>query len=718
MSFLVRPVDGTLGSAIAISDSGGEEHKLAVFADAGIRDFALIGDKRCVLISRKRGIAIVDLHAREVFKRGILPRPFDRIAVAKNGARALAYHCNPGLLAFIDLASLASTAEFNLIQLRDDGAFDLLHRDHEAMREAKTPWDSIPFSDGPLRDEVRADELWLKYAPKEPTGLRRMRFTRSARAVFRMDGKVVLPFEFSVNGPDWVTDRRHARPITMSAHLISVGVATIDEDAARAEMRVLRQRAETSVYTKFPVRSISPDGTRAILQSGDLLSYNAEPDVPAGGGLLRKVFGRKGGGKPAFGLEQWNVAHEPRLEAAFPFRSLDAGSLLPIDTQRFYDAAIGEARREIGLIFPGVEAGFHDQQEQWLSSPAKRQADTYFDPFETRDYPAWNPPFNRVHYPPLFAEVAQRLAKLHPEPFSNLPWDRLGDREKRFVSGILHGWAEHFDRATDSIVWVGTDRFVVLSRDGTVREVSIIDGLGETYQLADPEKQAWPFSDRTVAPPQLQHVSDRAFAVDLFNFWLEFELPPFAKARSLASQTAKPLYYRTVIDQARHDGEVKQVDRLTEKIRRGYVKVGAKDAKAIIDGLHQMTREVRDYLNEIVVDHRWVPTLYHRGKPITEVEFCHILSGDGSEEAIRALDGLLSAFLDATTKDIQNVWHPDDLTPTMGPVSLALVRLSNSLPGSVMRFYARRDMDHDAWTCEAFERLDLPQQRLLGPCAL
>lgn len=714
MNFVVRPIDGTLGSAIAISDGGGEDYKLAVFADGGIKDYALIGDDQCVLISRKRGIAIVDLSVREVVKRGTLPRPFDRIAVAKDGARALAYLCNPGLLAFIDLASLASTAEFNLIQLRDDGAFDLLHRDQEAMREAKTPWDSIPFSDGPLRAEIRAEELWLKYAPENPSGLRRMRFTRTARAVFRPDGKVVLPFEFSANGPNWVTDRSYAKPITMSAHVISVGIAVIDEDAACAEMRIIRRRTETSVYTKFPVRSISPDGNRAILQSSDPLAQPSEPETPASGGLLRKTFGRRGSGKLAFGLEQWNVSHEPRLESAILFRTLDGGALLPVDTQRFSEAQIQEARRDIDLVFPGVEAGFHDRQREWLSSPAKRQADAYFDPFETREAPAYNPPFNRVHYPLLFAEAAQRLVKLHPKPFSHVPWDRLGDREKRLVAGILGGWSKHSDHAASSIVWMGTDRFATFSLDGKVREVSIFDGVGQAYQLTDPEKQAWPFSDRDMFPPTLQHVKDRTYAIDLFNIRLEFELPPFAKAGSRDFLHATPLYYRTTLDAARHNAEVKQVDRLTEKIRRGYVKIGGTDATNIIAGLHQLMAEVRDHLDEIIVDDRWIPSLYHRGKPITETEFSAILSADGSKQAIQALDGLLTTFLDATEGQKQNIWHPDDGTPTMGPVSLALIKLADPLPASVTRFYARRDMDHDMWTYEAFERLDLPRERFLA----
>jgi len=130
--------------------------------------------------------------------------------------------------------------------------------------------------------------------------------------------------------------------------------------------------------------------------------------------------------------------------------------------------------------------------------------------------------------------------------------------------------------------------------------------------------------------------------------------------------------------------------------------------------LHELANEVRDHLEEIVVDHRWLPSLHYRGKPVTEAELCEILIADGSDEAVRALDVLLTAFLEATEGDHENIWHPDDGTPTMGPASIALIKLCNPLPPSIPRFYARRDMNHDMWTCEAFERLDLPHERFLS----
>ena len=714
MSFFVRSINGILGSAIAVRGGDGEERKLAVFADAAIRDFALVGEDRCVLISRKQGVALVDLASCEVIKRGRLPLGADRIAVARDGARALAYHCNPGLLTVVDLTSLDSVAQFNLIQLRGDGSFDLLHRDHERLKQARTPWDSIPFSDGPLRAEVKSDELWLKYAPAEPSGLRRMHFTQSTRAVFRADGKVIVPFELRINGREWVTGRGYEKPITASAFRISVGVAVIDLDAARVEMMVARQRTEPGVYTAFPVRSISPEGTCAILQSFDPVAQCSDTEGTASGGMLRNVFGRRPASKLAFGLEQWDIAGDPCLRTAFAFRPLNADTMLRTDTQRFSDAELTEARKEIDLVFPGVEAGFSSRQEEWRTSHAKRQGDAYFDPLEMRKAPAFNPAFNRAHYPKLFAEMAQRMVKLDPKPFSSIPWDRLDDRQCRFLSGLLSGWGKHSTHAVESIAWISSDRMVILSRDGKVREVSTSGDIGHAYQLTDPTTKTWPFAERNVSPAELHYVEDRTLAVDLFNVRLEFDLPPFADPNSGDLDRTTPLSYRVTLDGDGHTAEVKHVDRLAEKIRRGYIKVGSKDARSIIACLHELANEVRDHWEEIVVDHRWLPSVHYRGKPVVEAEFAEILIADGSDEAVRALDVLLTAFLDATEGKHQNIWHPDDGTPTMGPVSIALIKLCNPLPPSVFRFYTQRDMDHDMWTYEAFERLDLPKERFLS----
>ncbi|GKQ51500.1 hypothetical protein [Bradyrhizobium sp. Ce-3] len=712
-AFIVRPINGTLGSAIAIRDGFAEEQKLAIFADARIQDCTRVGDDRCLFLSHKMGIALVDLSSRKVIERGRLKQAADRIAVSRDGRWAVAYHCNPGLIAVIELPTLQESARYNLIQTREDGAFQLLHRDNDVLNESGAPWNSIPFSDGPLRGEAGADQFWLKYAPVEPNGLRRIRFDRGARATFRADGKLVAPFEFSVNGPEWVWSRLRNKPITTMARDTTVGVAVIDLDTARLEMQVIQRQIEPSVYTTFPVQSISPDGTHAIVRAFDPVDAGAREHGL--GGRLRQLFGSEPDAALAFGLEVWDVTGTPRLTRSIAFKPLNGETLRRINTLRFNDAELAEARKEIGLVFPGVEAGFAGREHEWRTSREKQLEDAYFDPLETREAPAFNPAFGHVHFPVLYAEATQLFWKLRPRPFSTLPWDHFDDRQRCFVASVLNGWSAHSAYSVDSIAWIARDRFVVLSRDGTVRELSIAGDVGQTYQLVDPKTGTWSFTEPSLFPHELIHIRSSAFAITAFNHRLEFDLPSMAASSVGALGAPIPLAYRAVADVAARNAEVKRVDSLAEAIRRGYVKIGSKEPARLIAGLRELAREAREHFDEIVVDERWLPTLHYRGKAVGETEFCDILAADGSDAATRALDELLTAFLDATAVRRQNVWHPDDVTPTMGPVTFALIRLCDPLPPSVARFYDRRDMSHDTWTPQEFERLDLPKSRFSSP---
>jgi hypothetical protein len=191
------------------------------------------------------------------------------------------------------------------------------------------------------------------------------------------------------------------------------------------------------------------------------------------------------------------------------------------------------------------------------------------------------------------------------------------------------------------MVWIAGDRFVVLSRDGTIRECSLAGGAGQTFQLVDPETRGWPFSKRHVPSPSLAeleliHLQDRAFAVDLYEFRLELDMPSTDVSAGGDPWASVPVTYRIVRDAEGWDREVKQVIRLAGKIRRGYVAIWSKEPTRIIAGLRELAREVRNHLDEIVVDDRWLPSLYHRGRAVAEPELCDILIADGSDEAARA----------------------------------------------------------------------------------
>lgn len=712
MSFHIRPLNGTLGSAIAVREGLGKENKLAVFADAGIADHAPLGHEACILVSRKSGLAIVDLVSLAVIRRGRLRRPADHIAVSPDGITAIVYTCHPGRITLVDLETLTETAYYNLIEGDRDGGFRLVEIDNETLKKRGIPWDAIPYSLGPFSWES-VDEFWRKYTTDGPHGVRRLRFTRGARAVYRADGKVVMPFEFSIKGRGWVTHGAGASPIMGGSQVFSVGVATIDLETRRLDMHVIRSQTETTAYTTFPVQSISPDGRRAILHAFDPVRLGDDRPAPGLASKLLNAFSVAPPPRLAFGLETWAIDGPPALEHVTAFRSLDSTTLVPINTLRFADDQLAEARKEIDLVFPGVESGFAHCAQTWREGPDRQGEDDYFKPLESVAAPMFRPAFNRVHFPPLFAETTQRLAKLHAKPFSNLPWDDLDDRQCHFLSWVLEGWSAHAAHATASVQWIDNDHVVVLSLDGTVREVSLSGGTGRAYRLVDPLTGTWPYVHPTPVLPSLIHLQARSFAVDVLSSRLEFDLPSLRPGKLDDLLSSTPLPYRLVRDVAGYQAEVSHVDRLAEAIRRGYVKIASKEPATIIAGLGKLAREVSLHLDEIVVDDRWLPSLFIRGKPIGEEELCNILVADGSAGAARILDVFLTAFLDATEGRNRSVWHPDDTTPTMGPVALALIGLCDPLPPSVARYFARRDMDHDSWTAAAFERLSLSQERLL-----
>lgn len=164
-----------------------------------------------------------------------------------------------------------------------------------------------------------------------------------------------------------------------------------------------------------------------------------------------------------------------------------------------------------------------------------------------------------------------------------------------------------------------------------------------------------------------------------------------------------------------HAKESAAADRLTRAIRPGYITIDGREPAQIIAGVEKLAPELRARFDEIVIDNRWAPALFHRGKPIEEMEFCDILVRDGSLAARTALETLLSAWVERTAGTVQPVWHPDNETPAMGSVALALVQLGDPLPESVMTFIARRDTDHDNWTLDAWQALALSPYRLAQP---
>jgi hypothetical protein len=718
MTITVRSINGTLGGAIAIRNGSGEEHILAVFPDAGVMDLVMVGEVHCVAASRKRGLAFVDLGQRVVQARGRLSIQPNRIAAAPDGRRAIAYSCEPGLISVFDLPDLKETKRYNLIDARADGGFDLIYRDPETLKNDNMPWDRIPVSDGPFALEVRPDDLWLKHYPDLQTGLRRLRFTLSAPAIIRADGRAVIPFEFSARARRDLIDKSGATPLPMSGYDIATGIALIDLDRERFDFREIRRATETGPASSFPIRAINRNGTRAIVPSLDPVSAQAEaPSTDTGlGGMIRRTFGRKTGQAFAYGLEVWDIDGERPAKvdviAYHPFRD---ENLLRTDTQRFGEAETAEAAREIALVMPGVAAAFAGEQSRWQQSAERQREDAHFEPQEARKIPAYRPAYQRVHYPTLFGNAMRTLLTANPRPFSCAPWSDLTDRQRRLLAAIFSGWSAHAGFPIHCLAWSGPDLVVAFGKGGMVREISLTQGAGPAWQLVDPAQDAFPFAYRDMFRPTLAHLGGRTFAADYYNVRFEFELPPSAGFGVENLADATPLAYRIVIDEAQHIAEGKDVDRLTQAIRPGYIKIKSKSAADIIDGLKALAPEVGRNFDQIVVDKRWVPSLFYRGSPVPEQVFCAILVESRSDEARNALDAVLTAFLDCLEGRADNVWHPDDLAPAMGPVAFSLIALSDPIPPSVTRFFARRDMEHDMWTPENFGTLALPTARLLAP---
>lgn len=726
MRYFFRAIAGNAGgSALAIRDGADdEEQMLALFADSTCKDFVRFGNEHCLALSHAGELALVDLANRQVVKRRKHRFRPDTLVVASDLSQAIGYA--NGTVFVIDLEDLDYLAKYNLIQQRADGGFDLLHRDADILKKEETPWDSIPCSDGPLRDEIMSeDSPWLRYAPEKPSGLRRMRFSRHVRGVFRADGKLVLPFEFfKRTGPSWVSDPRPKKPSVQKTSVISNGVAVLDLNDQTAQFHVLASHVENKVDSDFYVRSFSPDGLTAILPAYEPVKLPSSSPAPAGRGLARAVFGRKNMGHEsanyAFALEVWDISETPERQCVIPYRAVSQDSLLQIDTQRLLDDRRNAAAKEIDLIQAGIAANFSDAMEYWRTSAERRNEDAYFAPFES--VPADKTSYKLVHAPALFPEAIKRLMRLHPQPFSSFNWKQAEPRQCKLFVGMLNAWAKHSLHGTDAIIWSSNERFVALSRGGTLREISTKGTVGPVCQLVPPDGGEWAYWRGYMLSLALEQYSQSSFEVQIFAMapagdCLRVELLDAPLSNMRAGEPVMPLRYSFLREYDLDDKKrvLSKVDRLTDKIRRGHIKIKDRNAASIIAGLAELSDEVTAYFDEIVVGNRWVPALQYRGKPVIEDEFCKILLVDGSVDAIAALDGFLTTYLSVMQTRQENVWHHDDLKPTMGPVTMALIQMCDPIPQSVMQFYARRDMDHDMWTQDVFEKLPLTDERLLSP---
>ncbi len=716
---MIRKINGNVGSAIATLDPIGVEYKLAVFPDAGIVDFAMVSEQKFVVLSAKRQIAIVDLASRSILLRGRLSFQASHIVADPTRNRVIAYNCSPGLISTFSLSELKEIRRYNLLQARSDGAYDLLFRDDDQLKELGIPWDRIPHAVGPLGETNEPSKTWLDLYPDVTTSLRRITFSQNsakAKAVCHKDGHLVIPYAVET-GP--------SESLNNNAILseLSAGIATIDINSERLELKEICQKKNLpkEYYSQvgLPIQSINTNATRATLRSFNPVHIAETSDEDASWFGAIKTFGRKTPMIDAFGLEIWAIDQQvPQLVTTIGYQPLRDEYLSPTDMQRFTDAEIVEASREIDLLMPGLVAVFSGDQNEWSRSDEKLHEDSYFEPREAQTVPNFNPAWRRVHHPLLFGRVFRALAKTKANPLANIPWDILTKRQCDFIETFLRAWGQHSLDPVKSILWMKEDRFIVLGHNGIVREISLQEGPGEAYQLVHPATKLYPFVDRRSNEAKLSALNllERKFAVDTYLFYsfhrFEFILPKFTPAKFAEREKIELLEYRLVVDNEVGAADVIQVDRLAAAIRPGYIKIKTTSPSDIIDGLQKLAPELQKKFNEIVVDDRWVPTLYHRGKQLDEKQFCSILIDQRSQSAQVALETLLKNFLDLAGDRAGSIWDPEGFTPAMAPTAIALIQLCDFIPEAVFRYFALRDMNHDMWTPVRFSELNLSPSRL------
>lgn len=167
-----------------------------------------------------------------------------------------------------------------------------------------------------------------------------------------------------------------------------------------------------------------------------------------------------------------------------------------------------------------------------------------------------------------------------------------------------------------AVAWTpDPDRIVVLGRNGVIREVSFTRGPGVAFEVSDPPEPSYGFDWRS-QDAQLIPLGNRSFAVDYNSARFEFDLPESPGFGPHNLEGVQPLSIRVITDKALHARESTAADRLTRAIRPGYITIDGLEPSHIIAGLEKLAAELRANFDDIVVDDRWAPALFHRGKPI------------------------------------------------------------------------------------------------------
>jgi len=113
------------------------------------------------------------------------------------------------------------------------------------------------------------------------------------------------------HGPTWVVDKVHARPITGSAHVISVGVAVIDEDAVQPKCGY-PTGTEASVIRGFPSGRSVPTGLARSCNPSILGATNCGRSTRLRRNAAKGFWARAGGSLHSGWSNGTSNAHQAR----------------------------------------------------------------------------------------------------------------------------------------------------------------------------------------------------------------------------------------------------------------------------------------------------------------------------------------------------------------------------------------------------------------------
>ncbi len=698
MGYVVRTIAGNNGAAIEICSPNGDRRPMAVFSGSDIEDFRFVDARMCLLASKDREILLLDCEAREVVSRVRLKNVSDlRVLPLQSARQALVFSKSGSRFFVLSLPDLKTVFAFGAAERLDENHYRLVDFADDASFERANWFHNLPFYDAPIR---------------------RISPNNSRAAVARADGKVVMPIGFKKLERDFCVVRSQFRgkvdELIQKLHRVHLGVCELDLERRVCSFNIIHD----GVQGNAAIQAISPDGRYAISVASDLALV---PEVKDHGssGLIRRAFGRRQPPSYAFALDIRDLSSTPTRSCRLPVQRLADGRLVKGQGAHLKPDEVEPVLSEILALLPGLAAAKEGRLSAWKGSAAQKLEDSiYLQNEAPREGPRKPKAYDYLIRPEIFGPTMRALMTEIPGALSAMPWQSLSDRQAGFMAKLGSAFEYHARSAAYAFAWTDRDdTFVILTRQGTVREVHVEKGVGPEYVLTPLTKPDRNFSwDDIVANEEtvraeLSRLHGRTFALEYHGNRLEFDLPETGDFSMMPPKEMKNLATRIVMDKKQFYDELKLSDSLTSKLRPDFIKIKSLSADNVIAGVHKLADVVRRRFDEIVVHGRWEPTLVCQERAVREENICKILLELASAEAEGALSALLDAYLSHQGAERPVVWHLDDTTPACAPTAFALLQMTGRVSENVERFFANRDMDHDSYTVQQFEKFELERSQ-------